>query len=112
MIYTSIALFALSAILGLTILIKWLTKKDASKGVIYSHGIAAVIALVVLIVYAVQHQDNFPKVSIILFALSAVVGLYMFIRDLNKKFSPLAVAFAHALVAVCAFVMLLLFAFA
>lgn len=112
MIYASIVLFALSALLGLIILIKWLTKKDASRGVVYSHGIAAVIALAVLIVYAVQHPDNFPKVSIILFALAAVAGLYMFILDLKKKFSPMAVAFTHALVAVAAFVSLLLFAFA
>ena len=51
MIYLAIALFAVSAVLGLTILVKWLTKKDASKGVIYSHGIVAAVALVLLIVY-------------------------------------------------------------
>lgn len=112
MIYTSILLFALSAVLGLAILIKWLTKKDASRAVIFSHGIVAVIALVLLIVYAMQHPDNFPKASIALFAIAAVAGLYMFIRDMKQKTSPMALAFVHALVAVGAFVILLLFAFA
>ncbi len=110
MIYFSLVLFALAAVLGLSILIKWLTHKDASRAVVYSHGIAAVIGLVVLIVYAIQRPTSFPKISIILFAIAAVAGLYMFILDLNKKPSPLAIAFTHAFVAVLAFVMLLLFA--
>jgi hypothetical protein len=111
MIYFAIALFALSAVLGLTILIKWLTKKDASKGVVYSHGIVAAIGLAVLVIYAVQNPDKFPKTSLILFAIAAVGGFYMFFRDMQKKYSPLTVAFIHALLAVGGFVMLLAFAF-
>lgn len=111
MIYLAIALFALSAVLGLSILIKWLTKKDASRGVIYSHGLVAAIALVLLVVYAIQHPDNFPAVSILLFVVSALGGFYLFIRDMNKKESPLAIAFIHALLAVSAFVALLFFVF-
>jgi hypothetical protein len=111
MIYLAIGLFALSAALGLAILIKWLTNKSASKSVVYSHGIAAAIALVVLIAFAVQNPDNFPKVSLILFVLSAVAGFYMFFRSLMNKMSPISVAIAHALVAVSGFVALLLFAF-
>jgi FtsH-binding integral membrane protein len=112
MIYLSIALFALSAVLGLAILLKWLSKKDASKAVIYSHGIVAVAGLTLLLVYAMQHPENFPKASIILFAVAAIAGLYMFILDLQKKFSPMALAFTHAFVAVAGFLMLLFFAFA
>jgi hypothetical protein len=111
MIYAAIALFALSAVLGLTILVKWMTKKNASKGVIYSHGIVAAIALVLLIAYAVQHPDNFPKASLILFVIAAIGGFYMFINDLRKKTSPLAIAFIHALLAVGGFIVLVAFAF-
>ncbi len=112
MIYLAIAVFAVSAVLGLTILVKWLTKKDASKGVIYSHGIVAAVALVLLIVYAVQNPGNFPKISIILFVVAALGGFYMFLRDLKKKTSPMAIAFTHALLAVGGFVALLFFVFA
>lgn len=112
MIYISIILFALSAVLGLRILIKWLTKKDASRTVIYSHGIVAAAALVLLIVYAVQNPENFPKASLILFILAALGGFYMFIRDLQQKASPMFIAFVHALLAVSGFVALLLFVFA
>lgn len=109
--YFSIIVFALSAVLGLTILVKWLTKKEASKAVIYSHGATAAAALVALIVYAAKNPEHFPKASIILFVLAALGGFYMFINDLRGKFSPMAVAFVHALLAVAGFVMLLGFAF-
>lgn len=111
MIYLTLVLFALSAVLGLTILIKWLTHKNASKAVIYSHGIVAATALALLVVYALQNPDNFPKVSIALFVLSALLGFYMFFRDLMKKFSPYSVAFIHAFLAVGGFVALAAFAF-
>ena len=112
MINIAIVLFALSAILGLTILIKWLSKKDAPKAVIYSHGLVAATALVLLVVYAIQNPANFPQTSIVFFVISALGGFYMFIRDLQKKASPLAIAFIHALLAVTGLVTLLLFVFA
>ena len=111
MIYLAISLLALAAILGLIILIKWLTKKHASKAVIYSHGIVAAVALVLLVVFALQNPGNYPKVSIALFVLSALFGFYMFFRDLMKKFSPYSVAFIHAFLAVGGFVALAAFAF-
>lgn len=112
MIYISITLFAVSALLGLVILFKWLSKKDASRAVVYSHGAVAATALVLLIAYAIINPSNFPKLSIILFVVGALIGFYMFIKDLKQKSSPLAVAFIHALLAVAGFVTLLLFVFA
>jgi hypothetical protein len=112
MIYLAIALFAVSAALGLTILIKWLTKKNASKAVVFSHGGIAALALVLLIVYAIQHPDHFPKVSIGIFVIAALGGFYMFFRSMNNKTSPLVIAFVHALLALSGFISLLLFVFA
>src|SRR5579872_2124211 len=100
MMYAAIALFVLSAVLGLTILIKWLTKKDASRVVVYSHGIVASIALGIIIYYACMHPDKYPKVSLILFILSALVGFNMFFNDFRKKMTPLSIALVHALIAV------------
>ncbi len=88
MMYLTIGLFALAAILGLSILIKWLTKKEASRAVIYSHGIIAATALVLLTVYAVQNPANFPKASLILFVITALGGFYMFSLDLKKRTPP------------------------
>ncbi len=111
MINFSIVVFAISAVLGLIILIRWLTKKNAPRAVVYSHGIAAAAALVALIYYAYENPDNFPMVSLILFVLAALVGFYMFALDLKKKEAPMGLAIAHGLVAVIAFVGLLVFAF-
>ena len=110
--YITIVLFALAAILGITILVNWLNKKDAPRGVVYSHGLFAAVALVLLIVYVVNNRTNAPTTSLILFVLAALGGFYMFTRDLNKKNSPIAVAVLHALLAVGGFVALLIFVFA
>ncbi len=112
MIYLSIVLFALAAVLGLTVLIKWLTQKDAPKGVIYSHGAAAALALVLLLIFAFQNPAKFPKASITLFVLAALGGFYLFFKTLKKQPGPIGVAVVHALLAVAGFVALLLFAFA
>ena len=110
--YIIIALFALAAILGVTILVNWLNKKDAPRGVVYTHGIFAAIALVLLIVFVVNNKDNAPVTSLVLFVLAALGGIYMFLRDINKKNSPIGIAVLHALLAVAGFVALLIFVFA
>jgi 4-amino-4-deoxy-L-arabinose transferase-like glycosyltransferase len=110
-IYLAIALFGVSAVLGLAILIKWMNRKSASWGVIYSHGLVAAAALVALVVFAIQNPGNYPQVALALFVLSAVVGFYMFFRDLSKKMSPLGLAVAHGLVAVSGFIALLVYVF-
>lgn len=109
--YLTIGLFALSAVLGVTILVNWLNKKSASRVVVYSHGIAAALALGLLTWYSVGHPGDFPRVSLILFAIAAIGGFYMFFLDLKKKPSPMMVAFIHGLLAVAGFVMLLAFVF-
>jgi len=112
LIYISIAVFALAAVLGVTILAKWLSKKDVSKGVVYSHGIFAALGLVLLVVYALQNPDGYPNVALILLVIAALGGFYMFFKDLQNKMSPYSIAFVHALLAVAGFVSLLFFAFA
>jgi hypothetical protein len=112
MLYTSIALFALAAVLGLTMLIKWLKKEDAPRGVALIHGMLGATALVILIVYAVAHPEQSPRISIILFIIAALGGIYMFLRDVMKKTPIIPLAFLHALLAVSGFVTLLMFVFA
>lgn len=112
MIYTAIVLFALGAVLGLSMLVKWLGKKGASKTVVYSHGLVGAIALVLLVIYSLQHPDNFPKASLILFVIAALGGFYLFFSSLKKETGSVGLALVHGLLAVCGFIALLLFAFA
>jgi len=111
MLYISIALFAIAAILGLTMLMKWLKKEDAPRGVAYIHGIVAAAGLFILVMYGVSNPDHFPKISIILFIAAALGGILMFVRDTMKKPPIIPLAFVHALIAVGGFVTLLMFVF-
>ena len=111
MLYASIALFALAAVAGLTILVSWLNKRNASRTVVYLHGLFAASALVLLAVFSFNQPENFPKYSLLLFVLAALGGFYMFARDMRGKSSPLGLAGAHALLAIAGFVLLLIFTF-
>ena len=111
MLYTTIVLFALVAIAGFIILKNWLTSAETSRTTVYLHGVFAAVALVLLVVYAFQNPANYPKASIILFVIGALVGFYMFAEDLRKKFSPTWLAIVHALFGVAGFLILLFFVF-
>lgn len=111
LIYVTIILFAVAAVLGLTILVKWLSKKEVSRTVVYAHGVVAAVALVALAAYALQNPENYPQLALALFVIAALGGFYMFFRDLQNKMSPYSIAFVHALLAVGGFVTLLLYAF-
>ncbi|WP_019948058.1 hypothetical protein [Hymenobacter aerophilus] len=111
MLYASIALFVVAATLGATILTTWLRKKNAPKAVVYSHGLAAVSGLLVLLYYAFTHPEAYPKLSIILFIVTALGGIYMFITSGPDKPKPTTVAALHALLAVSSLVTLLVFVF-
>lgn len=112
MLYAAITLFAIAAVLGLIILLRWLSKNDASKTVIYSHGIVAALALVLIIIYALQNPAHYPQLSIILFVAGALGGFYLFFTNLRSNAKPLGIAFVHAFLAVAAFITLLVFVFA
>ena len=108
MLYLTIGLFALAAVAGLIILKNWLTSSDTSRTVIYAHGLVAAAALVLLLVQALRNPGGNLRVSLLLFALAAFGGFYLFFRDLKGKVSPMWVAFTHAAIAVSGFVVLLL----
>lgn len=111
MLYLTIGLFALAAIVGIIILKNWLTSAETSRTVVYLHGIFAALGLILLAVFAFQHPNDYPKVSLILFVIGALGGFYMFAEDLKKRFSPMWLAIVHALLGVGGFLMLLLFVF-
>jgi len=108
MLYATIALFSLTAILGIVILKNWLTSQNTTRATIYAHGVFAALSLVLLIVYYFQNEAKTLQTSIILFLVAAIAGFYMFFRDLKGKMSPTWLAIVHGLVAVAAFVLVIL----
>jgi uncharacterized membrane protein len=109
MLYVVITLFAIAAIIGVIILKNWLTSASTPRSVVYAHGIFAAVALVLMLVWVLQHKNDNLLLSIFLFAVAAIAGFYMFIKDLKGKFSPIWLAVVHGLVAVAGFLLLLFY---
>src|SRR6476661_1334316 len=109
MLYLTIALFALAAVLGIVIFKNWITSANTPKTVVYSHGIVAAAALVILLIIALQNGANMLRTSLILFIVAALGGIYMFVRDLKGKFSPIWLAAVHAVLAVAGFLVLIFY---
>ena len=108
MLTFSIVLFALAAVLGLTILLKWIAGRGASKAVIYSHGAVAATALVLLLLYYLKHPEGFPTAALVLVVIGALGGLYLFFVELKGR-RPIGIAVVHALLGVSGFLLLLAF---
>lgn len=108
MLYATIVLFALAAVMGLLILKSWLTGQKISRTIIYAHGIFAALGLALLIVHYFQNGAKTLQAAIILFVLGALVGFYMFFRDIKGKMSPVWMAIVHGLVGVAGVVLILL----
>ena len=110
MLITSIILFGIAAVLGVTILIPLLTGKQINRSTAVLHGFFAAVALIVLIIFSINNNIDSPILTIILFIAAAIGGFILFVRDLSNKQGPKALALIHAAVAVIAFLILLVFA--
>jgi len=108
MLIASVALFALAAVLGLLILLRWMSQAAASKAVVYSHGVVAVAGLSLLLCYVLQNPNDVLMIPLVTFSIAALFGIYMFVRYLRGKRHRLSVAYLHAALAAGAFVVLLM----
>ncbi|RYY94889.1 MAG: hypothetical protein EOO11_16985 [Chitinophagaceae bacterium] len=108
MLYLTLGLFALAAVVGLIILKNWLTSATTPRAVVYTHGLFAAAALVLLLLLALRDPGRQLRVALLLFGVAAAGGFYMFFQDLRGKFSPMWLAFTHAGLALAGFVVLLL----
>ena len=112
MLYLIIALFALGAVMGLIIATAIFTRNPPStpKPAVVAHALFVATALVLLIIFVVNNPNNSPTVSLILFVVAALGGFALVYNDLvRKKPGPKGLVVVHALVAVTAFVLLLVF---
>ena len=108
MLYAIIVLFVLTAAFGLFILKNWITGGKTSRVTVYAHGIFAASGLILLIVHYFQNGAKALQTSIILFVVAALVGFYMFSRDIKGKMSPVWLAVVHGLVGATGLILILL----
>ena len=109
-LYTAVAIFGMTAILGIYLLSLVLRRKSTPKGITIIHGLLAVAALILLIVYCFGHTPG-PWVSIIVFVVAASGGFIMNYRDLTGRSVPVCLGILHVLTAIAGFALLLWFAF-
>ncbi len=109
MLIASIICFVLAAIMGLSMLANWLTRKSASTTIVYLHGGTAVLGLIFFILYVLDEGVSNVVFPFILFGLAILLGAYVFYRDQFKNQQHLALAIGHAILAVGGLIMLLFY---
>jgi hypothetical protein len=111
MLYLTIALFAIAAVMGIINLKHWMGEEKPPRWAVYTHGLFAASALVLLLVQAMSGPGANLRTSLVFFIIAALGGFYLFARDLKGKVGPGWLAMVHGLVAVTGFVLLLFVAF-
>jgi hypothetical protein len=72
-----------------------------------SHGVAGVLAIVLLLMQALAHPGNYPvNLSIVVFMIAALGGLLLFAFRASRQTLPLGVVLLHAGIAVVGLVFL------
>jgi hypothetical protein len=109
-IYAAIAIFGMTAILGMYLLSLVLRSKTTPNGLAFTHGLLAVTALILLIVYCFRY-NNGPWESLIVFLIAAAGGITLGYRDITGQPIPKWLGIVHGLAAIIGFILLLCFAF-
>jgi hypothetical protein len=103
----AIVLFALAALGGVVLaILRFRGRPTLPLGLAVVHGLLAAAGLVVLI-WAVAAGGLAAKGSLALFVVAALGGFVLFSFQLRQKAIPIGVMLIHAIVAVVAFVLLL-----
>ena len=107
MLVVAALLFALAALVGITLAALHLKKKDVSVSLALVHGLAAAVGLVLLIIAVVQMSSAGPAgVALAIFVIAALGGFVLFAMHLMRKKLPPGLIVVHGLLAVVAFVVL------
>jgi hypothetical protein len=103
----ALVLFALAALGGIAIaVIRFRGKPYPPMAIALAHGAAAAAGIIALIL-ATKTAPPIAATALIVFLLAAAGGFVLFFRHLRKLALPIWLVVVHALVAVVAFVTLL-----
>lgn len=102
-------LFAVAALGGAFLAFRHFTHNSQPMPVVLLHGALAAAGLVCLLVAAIQGGlAGLGQAALVIFLIAALGGFFLFFTNLSKKKLPSAVVLLHGLLAVTAFVLLLL----
>ncbi len=106
----ALVLFAIAAVGGLILAVLRLRgRADLPLGLAVVHGLVAAAGLIALIVViaGASAPGSLPKVALVLFILAALGGFALITSHLRTRNVPVPIMLVHAVVAVVAFVLLL-----
>jgi TctA family transporter len=96
MIIAAITLITFAVILGSYLLKRILQKKHPPKAIVFAHGACAVLGIILILIYALttdEHHKHWD--SFVIFSIAAIVGIYLFSRDIRHKNVPKWLAILH-----------------
>ena len=109
MLYITLALFAVAAVLGIIITGVIFRDQPTPKLAVFAHGAFAAGGLALLILHTLKHADRLPLVSLGILGIAALGGFVLFGRDMmKKKPGPMGLIIVHALFAVVGVIVLVL----
>ena len=108
MLKIAVVLFALAALGGIILASLHLKTKNAPIPLALLHGLLAAAGLVLLITAVVQMASaGLAGVALVIFIIAALGGFVLFAMHLKKRPLPGGLIVVHGLVAVVAFIVLL-----
>ena len=107
-VYASIAIFGITAIIGLYLLSFVLRNRETSKPIAMIHGFFAFTGFVILVLYCYLYPPG-PIESLIVFIIAAIGGGILFYKDINGNL-PKSLAIIHGLLAITGLILLIVFA--
>jgi len=103
----SAVLIALGAILGVLMLVNLLKGHHIPKALTFIHGGLVVTGLLLLILFNLNFPEHANWISVGLFGVAALGGIYILYHDIKHEKVPLTVVFIHGTVAVSAYALLI-----
>ena len=108
MINVALVLFAVAAVLGITLLVKRIKLQGLPMALVIPHGLFAASGLLLLLLSVVNEGVVFAKLPLVLFVFVALGGFTLLTLHLKGKFLPVPLVLVHGSLAVVAFLILLL----
>lgn len=106
---TTLFLMLCTAILGAYLFLPVFKRRRAPHLAIYFHGIFAVVS-VSLLTKSFLYDNDINNITMVLFALAALNGIYMFfVTEIQKRDVPAPLLILHANLAATAFISLVYF---
>jgi hypothetical protein len=109
MLYITIGLFAIAAVLGIIITAVIFRNQPTPKPAVYAHGAFAAAGLVLLIIKTLDHPHHLVPIALGVLGVAALGGFVLFGRDIiKKKPGPFGLIIVHAMLAFVGVIILLL----